>query len=397
MEEKIKSVQQKLYSKLRRIRKWRGWMTALTAGIGGSFFTILFSSHLHLTELSAQERQPEIIEAVSNNHGNISQHDSFSSIGDTIEEVSKAIVGVVNIRGNIRPYLNSNQIESGTGSGIIFKKDAHKAYIVTNYHVIDQANEIGISLHCGKKVTAKTVGSDPLTDLAVLEIPAKHVTATAKFGDSSVLRTGDQVLAIGNPLGLHLSRTVTQGIISSKERAVPVSTVAGDWELDVLQTDAAINPGNSGGALINLSGEVIGVNSLKISQSGVEGIGFALPSNDVIPIVEEILENGKVHRPYIGITLVDLSHIHPSYLNNLPENILHGVLVTSIDENAKVAKRNLVVEDIIIAVNDEEVKTITQFRKNLYTNVKKGNDIKLTIFRNGKLLFTTIPINELQA
>lgn len=162
------------------------------------------------------------------------------------------------------------------------------------------------------KTRAELIGADALTDLAVLRIDSKYAPSTLEFGDSNSIRPGDQVLAIGNPLGLDLSRTVTQGIVSAVNRKITVSTSAGEWDLNVIQTDAAINPGNSGGALINTQGQVIGINSLKISESGVEGLGFAIPSNDVVPIVNEIIEKGHVERPYIGVSLASLDEI-PQY------------------------------------------------------------------------------------
>lgn len=196
---------------------------------------------------------------------------------------------------------------------------------MTNYHVIESAKEIEISLMDGEKTSAQVVGIDPLMDLAVLKIDASLAPATLSFGDSSVLRPGDSVVAIGNPLGMELSRTVTQGIVSATNRTIPVTTSQGQWELPVLQTDAAINPGNSGGALLNTQGELIGINSLKIMNSGVEGLGFAIPSEDVMPIVEEIIEKGKVARPYLGVQLVNLEEVPLPYRPHLPQELTQGL------------------------------------------------------------------------
>jgi serine protease Do len=191
-----------------------------------------------------------------------------------IENVADAVVGVVNIQKQADFFSDSiKDQEAGTGSGVIFKKDGNTAYIVTNNHVIEGANKVEVSLADGKRVEAEIVGADPLTDLAVLKIDGSYVKKVATFGDSTKLRIGEQVAAIGNPLGLDLSRTVTEGIVSGK-RTISISTSVGEWELNVIQTDAAINPGNSGGALINSAGQVVGINSLKISQTGVEGLGL---------------------------------------------------------------------------------------------------------------------------
>lgn len=392
MEGKKKYVQ-KVKRGYRYVPWWERWLSLGNAAAIGMGITMFFAPITSFGDSATTNKNTELAPAVTSDENKIDEQ-APENISDTIEEVAKSIVGVVNIQETSTPILKNNERESGTGSGIIFKKSGPKAYIVTNYHVIARATEIGISLHNGEKVIAKVVGTDPLTDLAVLEVPAKHVTSVAVFGNSQTLRAGEQVLAIGNPLGLKLSRTVTKGIISGTERTVPIVTEKGEWELTVLQTDAAINPGNSGGALINMSGEVIGINSLKISQNGVEGIGFALPSNDVIPIVQEIMENGKVSRPYIGIQLLDLAQLHPSYVHSLPKKMVDGVLVASIDPKMTVTNERLQVEDIIVAINDHQIKNRTEFQKYVYQHVKKGDEIKLTVYRNGKLLFTNIIVNQ---
>src|SRR5690606_21188612 len=188
-----------------------------------------------------------------------------------IEDASKAIVGVVNYQNKFNRFSPiSENIEAGTGSGVIIKKDGKHAFIVTDNHVIEGAGKIEVSIDNGEKLTAELVGADALTGLGVLKICCRKVGAVLEFGDSDLLRAGDTVVAIGNPLGLEFSRTVTKGIVSAAERTINVSTSAGQWDLDVIQTDAAINPGNSGGALINSSGQLVGINSLKISSNGVE-------------------------------------------------------------------------------------------------------------------------------
>ena len=199
--------------------------------------------------------------------------------------------------------------ETGTGSGVIYKKQGDKAYIVTNHHVVEGAEELEITFDDGRKTEGKLVGSDMWTDLAVIEIDAKLVKTVVEFGDSDALKRGETVIAIGNPLGLGFSGSVTVGVVSGKDRSIPIDfdengTV--DWYADVLQTDAAINPGNSGGALINLAGQLIGINSMKISEATVEGIGLAIPINLAIPIIEQLEKHGEVNRPTMGVTLLDL-------------------------------------------------------------------------------------------
>jgi serine protease Do len=280
-------------------------------------------------------------------------------------------------------------VETGSGSGVIFQKNNNTAYIVTNNHVVEGASKLEISLYNGQKTTAEVVGTDALTDLAVLKIDAKYVTTTANFGDSSKLRPGDQVYAIGNPLGTDLSRTVTQGIISATNRTISVSTSAGDWDTNVIQTDAAINPGNSGGALINTQGQVIGINSLKISETGVEGLGFAIPSDDFIPIVNQLIKYGKINRPYLGVGLEDLDQVPQMYL---PENVSKGVIVMNIDSNSAAAKAGFKAKDIIVSMNGTQIANSSELRKYLYTKVKIGDTIKFGVYRDGKQITLTAKI-----
>lgn len=305
---------------------------------------------------------------------------------DAINKVADAVVGVVNIQKQVDFFSDQAQdTEAGTGSGVIFKKDGDAAYIVTNNHVIEGANKVEVALANGKKVNAEIVGADALTDLAVLKIPAEGVTNVASFGDSSKVKIGEPVAAIGNPLGLDLSRTVTEGIVSGK-RTMPVSTSAGDWEIDVIQTDAAINPGNSGGALINSAGQVIGINSMKIAETGVEGLGFAIPSENVKPIVEQLMKDGKIKRPYLGVQLVDVADLSDDVRTNelkLPSNITSGAAVTSVEPFSPAAEARLKSKDVITAINGEKIDSVSALRKYLYTKTAVGDRIKLTIYRDG--------------
>ena len=207
-----------------------------------------------------------------------------------------------------------------------------------------------------------------------------YVSQTLTFGDSDSIRPGDSALAIGNPLGLDFSRSVTQGIVSATNRSMTVDTSDGAWELNVIQTDAAINPGNSGGALINSSGEVIGINSMKISESGVEGLGFAIPSNDVIPIVNELIKNGKITRPYLGVSLANVNEIPQYYLQNIPEAAQSGVMVTSIENNSAAAKAGFQQQDIIVAVDGVKVSSGAELRKQLYSK-EIGDKVSFTVYR----------------
>ncbi|WP_429844362.1 S1C family serine protease [Brevibacillus sp. FIR094] len=310
---------------------------------------------------------------------------------DAVKKVENAIVGVINIGQRRSSWMqNSMDVEQGQGSGVIFEKKGGKAYIVTNYHVIDKAQKLEIALPTGEKVPAKVVGADGYTDLAVLEIDASKVTDVAEFGDSSTLQVGEPAIAIGNPLGMQFSRTVTQGIISSKERSMPMDfneDGQDDWELDVIQTDAAINPGNSGGALVNIEGQVIGINTLKISKAGVEGLGFALPINDVKVIVDQLMAKGTLERSYLGVQPLDLANV-PRYewkeTLNLPEQVQSGVVVqTEVGKFSPAGQAGLRQFDVIIKLDDKNISTSAQLRKYLTMNKKPGDTMDVTYYRDG--------------
>ncbi|MEH7438510.1 S1C family serine protease [Neobacillus drentensis] len=383
----------------RKKRNVKGFASTLAAGIVGSVLTLAVLPHTdYLKNLypDIEIQQANTLGQSGNSAPSVKPVTaqptaaSSNSIADTVEKISKAIVGIVNYQqqqNNFYENQNSTQsVESGSGSGVIFQKNKDTAYIVTNNHVVEGASKLEISLYDGEKTTAEVVGTDALTDLAVLKIDAKYVTSTADFGDSSTLRPGDQVYAIGNPLGLNLSRTVTQGIVSATNRSISVTTSAGNWDTNVIQTDAAINPGNSGGALINPQGQVIGINSLKISESGVEGLGFAIPSNDLIPIVNQLIKNGKIDRPYLGIGLADLEEVPQMYWQNLPNNVKKGVMVMNIDPNSAAAKAGFKPKDIIVSMNGNAIANSSDLRKYLYSKVQTGDSIKFEVYRDGKLI-----------
>ena len=228
-------------------------------------------------------------------------YDVKSSTTDVIEKVNSSVVGVL---------VYANGTASGSGSGVVYRVDGKTAYIITNAHVVSGATDVQVVFSNKESVNATIVGSDTYSDIAVLKLTADFDMTAIKCGDSSLLDQGETVLAIGSPLGIEYAGTVTQGIVSGIDRTVSVDLNDDgqeDWDMNVIQTDAAINPGNSGGALVNMAGELVGITSMKLSNTSVEGMGFALPINDVITSVEQIIENGKVTRPQIGISGVSLS------------------------------------------------------------------------------------------
>ena len=383
--------------------KGKGFVTAIAGGVLGVAltFSILpftnYGEYLNTTNSKSNSSSSYLAEdAVTVRTSSV----TVSDIADMVEEASPAIVGIVNIQqSQSNYYFNQQQgqnesIESGSGSGVIFKKDDNYAYIVTNNHVIENADTLEVSLENGERTTAQLVGADALSDLAVIKIDAKYATTVLEFGDSSVLRAGEQVIAIGNPLGLDLYGTVTQGIVSAVDRTVTVETSAGEWALDVIQTDAAINAGNSGGALLNTAGQVIGINSLKISSEDVEGIGFAIPSEEFIPIINELMTNGSVTRVYLGVGLANLEEIPSYYLQNLPDHIEGGVMVTNVDANSAAAKAGIQVQDVIVSINDTKITSSTELRKYLYSELEVGDTATVQFYRQGKLLSVDVTLTS---
>lgn len=318
-----------------------------------------------------------------------------SQITEAVNKVRSAVVGVENY-GNSDDPFSSDNVKQGTGSGIVFEKSDGKALVVTNYHVIEGSKKVQVVIPLSndqsKSVVAKILGYDQLTDLAVLEINAQGVTEVAQFGNSDTLQAGEPAIAIGNPLGPQFSQSVTVGVISSPRRTIDVTDTD---STDVIQTDAAINPGNSGGALVNAAGQVIGINSLKIAESGVEGLGFAIPVNDARPILDKLIKYGHVPRPYLGVQLYDLQEMLPSTWNSLklPTSIQNGVLVRSVEPATPASKAGIKSRDVIIAVDGKSIANSSELRKTLYTK-QIGADVSLTIYRNGKKITITATLAE---
>lgn len=355
-------------------------ISTVGAGVVGSVLTLAVVTNTNI--LPEKEAPASQIAAADTSNYNVTNIASTTSLADMIEKSSKAIVGISNMKSIGNRFSGETSLENyGTGSGVIYNIDDQNAYIVTNNHVIEGSAKLEVTLENGEKATAEIVGKDALTDLAVLKIDKKYASTALTFGNSSKLRAGDPVVAIGSPLSLDFSGTVTKGIISSPSRSVNVQTAAGLWEMNVIQTDAAINPGNSGGALLNEQGEIIGINSLKIAQSGIEGIGFAIPSDDVVPLIEQMTKKGEIERPYIGVSLADLAEVPAMYVQDLPQSIEGGVLIARVDPDSAAGKAGLHEEDIITEVNGKPIKNAMDLRKMLYTDYKIGDTIQLTVYK----------------
>ncbi|TGE53718.1 S1C family serine protease [Weissella confusa] len=326
-------------------------------------------------------------------------------------KVSGAVVSVINLQkqqslgdsmfgGLTSDYGNSSSKNSDSsdlqtaseGSGVIYKKQGGTAYIVTNNHVVAGSNALQVLLSDGTKLTATLVGTDEQTDLAVLKIDSAKVSEVADFADSSKIEPGQAVLAIGSPLGSEYATSVTEGIISATKREVDATDESGNslGKAAVIQTDAAINPGNSGGPLVNLAGQVVGINSMKLASSSdgtsVEGMGFSIPSDTVVSIINELEKNGKVERPALGVTMVDLSNVSTSDQSSvlkLPTSVSGGVVVMGTTDGSAAAEAGLKKYDVITKIDDTEIAGSGDLRDALYKH-KVGDTIKISYYRDGK-------------
>lgn len=278
-----------------------------------------------------------------------------------------AVVGVLNkVKGQFAFGDGSSEQTQGSGSGVIISADG---YIVTNNHVVDGADDVTVLLAGGEEVPAKVIGADAQSDLAVLKIDKTGLVAI-KFGDSDLLRVGESVVAIGNPLGTDLTGTVTHGIISGKNREIAID----GYIFKVLQTDAAINPGNSGGALVNGKGELIGINNAK--DQSAEGIGFAIPINVARPIIEQLIQFGGISRPMMGISTVDITRDYAEFYK-----IPVGVGIRIISENGPAAKAGLMAGDIIVEFDGQAVESLNDVRDIMNTHAI-GDTVKVKVYRD---------------
>ena len=367
-----------------------------------SFFSGVLGS---LTILQLNQKQ----ETNTQNSTTITQTSvkNENSTTKAVDKVKDAVVSIITYSANSQNSLfgygesdtdtNTEQVSS-QGSGVIYKKDGEYAYIVTNTHVINGAKKVDIRLADGTKVPGEIVGTDTYSDIAVVKISSEKVSAVAEFGDSSKLTVGETAIAIGSPLGSEYANTVTQGIISSLNRTVSLKSEDGQAiSTKAIQTDTAINPGNSGGPLINIQGQVIGITSSKIATNGgtsVEGLGFAIPSNDAIKIIEQLENNGKVTRPALGIQMVNLSNLSTTDLQKLklPDSITSGVAVRSVQSNMP-ANGHLEKYDVITKVDGNPITSATELQNALYSH-SVGDEMTITYYRNGKEETTTIKLDK---
>ena len=315
---------------------------------------------------------------------------------EIVDKVGPAVVGIINKAtlsnyGNVFGFYGNQQqqqeVEQSSGSGVVISSDG---YIVTNNHVIEGASELVVILNTGDEYTAKLIGRDSNTDLAIIKIEADELVY-AKMGESSNLRVGDTAIAIGNPLGQEFAGTTTQGIISGLNRNVTID----NKELTLIQTDAAINPGNSGGALVNAYGELVGINTAKISSSTLEGLGFAIPIDEAKPVIQDLIDNGYVTgRPVIGIGGRAVTKKDAEAYN-----LKVGVYVSSMTPNSPAYMAGIKIGDIIVECNGKTVETVEDINE-IKNKFAPGDKLSLKVYRQGNykditlILGEDVPIND---
>jgi serine protease Do len=401
----------------RGFRQGSMFRVAFISSIASSLFVVILFVLLN----RGGEAQPEAKPALAGGQALVETSERIISAS---EKVRPAVVSIINLTKQALEQQGAKQGSNGEalpdnaslGSGIIFQKKDGKAYIITNAHVIQDAAKVEAVLVNGDKKEAKIIGKDTISDLAVLQVDDKGIDTVVEIGNSDKLRVGEMVIAIGNPLGF--GDSLTQGIVSSTHRIIPVSLNQDgifDWEQEVIQTDAAINQGNSGGALVDLNGKLVGINSMKVADMGVEGIGFALPIDSAMPILNTLLENGKVSRPYMGVYTMDLGLYldspqaddpqassgdkanpgvegAPVPLPVIPKEVTDGIIV--LESVGPSLEAGLKFNDIIVALDDKEITSTMDLRKYLYNSKKIGESVAVTFYRDGKKQTVNVMLTE---
>lgn len=354
-------------------------VAAILGGVAGGAYV----NNMVDKNANAYQTPVTISQSTGGNTNTVSYTPPTSLIAKIAAEVGPAIVGV-DTQVVAQGFFGQQQVAQDSGSGIIFDK---RGYIVTNQHVIDGAKGITVTLPGSKKYPAQVIGQDTTSDLAVLKINADNLPV-AKFGDSSKVRVGDLAIAIGNPMGESFAGSVTSGIISALNRTINMNDGGTTRRYKLIQTDAAINPGNSGGALINENGEVIGINSIKFVDAKVEGMNFAIPINDAKTVIDQLLNNGYVSRPWLGVNVITVSEDEAKQIN-MPA----GVGVEQVIKGSGAEAAGIKPRDIILAIDDLKVATSDELINELQKH-KVGDSVKLKIWRDGKELTLSVTLGE---
>ena len=326
-----------------------------------------------------------IIRAYPLNISNINNNTDVVDRKFTVSEIGLS-TGINNVYDSVVVVQNyKNDKSNGIGSGFIYNNDG---YIMTNSHVIEGASNIKVMLMSGDAVDATIIGDDEYADIAVIKIDKKYVTKVATLGSSESINVGDTVFTIGSPISSEYYGTVTRGILSGKNRLVNVTVESSnDWIMNVMQTDAAINPGNSGGPLCNANGDVIGINSMKLVQSQVEGMGFAIPIEDAISYANMIVNGEKIKRSYLGLRMVNVSSTY-NFANEdikIDSKVISGVDIIEILKDGPCNNTGLKKGDVITKIGDYNIKTVAELRYHLY-KYKPNDKINIVVNRNGKVM-----------
>ena len=404
-------------SEIRKTKKKKAFRSGFVGGVTGGLLAVIIgfgamSATGTLNQLTGAKSTATSTTTVKTSPTALSNKGA-GDVSEVVANVKNAVVSVINkqslnqnnLFGNNGQSRRQNQktedsdlTTASEGSGVIYKVENGYAYIVTNNHVISGSQELEVLMADGTREKAELIGADKWTDLAVLKIKADKVTTVAEFANSDEVKAGQTAIAIGSPLGTEFATSVTQGIVSAKDRSVPTDVDGDgkqDWVVNAIQTDAAINPGNSGGALVNAAGQVIGINSMKISKSSVEGIGFAIPSNEVVSIINQLEKSGKVIRPVLGISMVDLTSVSSQGRQqlDLSNDVKEGVVVADVQDNSSASKGGLKQYDVITEIDGKPVTGVQTLRKALYSKTV-GSSIEVTYYRNGQKQTTTIQLTS---
>lgn len=352
----------------------------------GNILLVIFAFFLGAVGMYALVKySPEAVQTIVN------KSEKEVTITDTgiADAVEKIYDSVVVIGG----YENGMLASSGTG--FVYEQDDKYAYILTNSHVVETSTSVKVKFTNGNIEDVELIGNDSYSDIAVLKIAKEKIISVAEIGETKPLRVGDTVFAIGAPLDDEYSWTVTRGILSGKDRLVDISTTSSttaDWVMSVMQTDAAINSGNSGGPLANSNGEVIGITNMKLVSDGVEGIGFAIPVEDALTYAKELRENGKIERPFLGISMLDASDtMNLARYRITVDASLEGAVVIQTQEGSPAHEAKLVMGDVITKIEDYEVTSVAKLKYYLY-KYKPGDKVKITYVRGDKTETTTIKL-----
>lgn len=347
------------------------------------YFIIFVLSLLTITNTILLTQQSEHNTMNNTQTSSIKVEDETTKV---VQKVSKSVVTVA---------LERNGQIIGNGSGSIISYQNGEARIVTNNHVVKEPNtKLKVIFANNKTAYAKIVGKDNISDIAVLKTKINFKVDPIPFGDSDVLQQGESVIAIGSPLDVEFTGTVTKGVVSGLNRSIPADTNNDnepDYNMKVLQTDTTINPGNSGGPLINMAGQLVGINTSKLNVEGFEGMGFSIPSNEAKHIIKQLEQKGSVTRPSLGISYRPLSSIpmemYPQLHINSSEK--DGIYIVEVKPGSRAAKAGLKTEDVIAKVNNIKIDTPSIFTSELYAS-KIGDKLKLTVKRSGKLVNITV-------